>query len=71
MTHLCCSPCRLRFTPAAASLGACPECGKPLRASSPRDTVGFRLFGLEDIPHPLPEALAVSIPVPDPDLVLS
>jgi hypothetical protein len=28
--------------------------------------VGFRLFRLEDVPHSLPEAVAVSIPVPDP-----
>jgi hypothetical protein len=65
MTRLCCPACRLRFILAAAYLDACPECGEPLRASSLRDTVGFRLFGLEDVPPALPQALAVSIPVPD------
>jgi hypothetical protein len=66
MTHLCCPDCRLRFIRAAAYLDACPECDEPLRASSLRDTVGFRLFGLEDVPPALPQALAASIPVPDP-----
>jgi len=28
--------------------------------------VGFRLFVVEDVPQALPEALAVSIPIPDP-----
>jgi hypothetical protein len=68
MTHLCCPICRLRFTPAAAAyVGACPDCGEPVRRSNLRDTVGFRLFRLEDIPRSLPEAVAVSIPVPDLD----
>ena len=67
MTHLCCPDCRLRFTPAAAAhLGACPDCGEPLRASSLRGTVGFRIVTLEDVPHSLPQAVAVSIPIPDP-----
>jgi hypothetical protein len=67
MTRLCCPTCRLRFILAAAYLDACPECGEPLRASSLRATVGFRLFGLEDVPPSLPEAVAVSIPVPGPE----
>ncbi len=67
MTRLCCPRCRLRFILAAAYLDACPECGEPLRTSSLRATVGFRLFGLEDVPPSLPEAVAVSITVPDLD----
>ena len=67
MTRLCCPPCRLRFTPTAAALGACPGCGKPLRASSLQDTVGFRLYEPEDIPDSLPDAVAVTLPIPDPD----
>jgi hypothetical protein len=68
MTHVCCPACRLRFTLAAAAyLVACPECGEPpQRISSLERAVGFRLFGPEDIPLVLPEAAAVSIPVPDP-----
>jgi hypothetical protein len=68
MTHLCCPPCRLRFTPAAAAhLDACPGCGEPLRASSLSGTVGFVLFRLNDVPPSLPEAVAESIAVADPD----
>jgi predicted amidophosphoribosyltransferase len=68
MTQVCCPDCRLRFTPAAtAHLAACPECGEPLQRQAGMDgMVGFRLFRLEDVPHALPEAVAVSIPVPDP-----
>lgn len=64
-THLCCPDCRLRFTPGAAHLGVCPDCGEPLRAFRLQDTVGFRVFRLEDVPPLLPQAAAVSIPVPD------
>jgi hypothetical protein len=68
MTHLCCPRCRLRFTPAAgAYLASCPGCGEPPQPSSLEDTFGFRIFRLEDIPQPLPEAVAVSIPAPEPD----
>jgi hypothetical protein len=67
MTHLCCPTCRLRFILATAYLDACPECGEPLQASSLRATVGFRLMGLEDVPHPLPQAVAASIPVSEPE----
>jgi hypothetical protein len=68
VTHACCPDCRLRFTPAAAAhLMACPECGKPPRAlDGLAGAVGFRLFRLEDVPHSLPEAVAVSMPIPDP-----
>jgi hypothetical protein len=67
MSHACCPECRLRFTPAvAAYLAACPECGEPLRASSLRGAVGFRIFRVEDVPRPLPRAVAVSVPVPGP-----
>jgi hypothetical protein len=69
MTHLCCPSCRLRFTPAASAyLTACPECGQPPRPLSDlRSAIGLRLFRVEDLPQPLPEAVAVSIPVLDPD----
>ena len=67
MTHLCCPHCRLRFTPAAgAHLVACPECGDSPQPSSLEGTVGFRMFRLEDVPHPLPEAVAVALPGPEP-----
>ena len=68
MIHVCCPRCRLRFTPAAAAhLAACPECGEPPQPiASLESSVGFRLFRFEDLPHPLPEAAAVPIPVPDP-----
>jgi hypothetical protein len=66
VTHLCCPRCRLRFTPAAAAqLGACPDCGEPLRASSLQGTIGFKVFRLEDASASLPQAVAVSLPVPD------
>jgi hypothetical protein len=68
MTHVCCPDCRLRFTPAAAAyLVACPECGEPHQTMPGHaGLVGFRLFRLEDLPHSLPEAVAISIPIPDP-----
>ena len=67
MTPVCCPRCRLRFTPdVVAYLVMCPECGGPLeRIASFERAVGFRLFGPQDIPHSLPWALAVSIPVPE------
>ena len=67
MIHLCCPHCRLRFSAdAAAHLGACPDCGEPLQASSLQDTVGFRLVSLEAGPPSMPQAVAVSIAMPDP-----
>jgi hypothetical protein len=67
MTHLCCPSCRLRFTPAAAAyLTVCPQCGEPPFAAAAEGTVGFRLFRVEDVPQSLPEAIAVSIPIPRP-----
>lgn len=68
MTRACCPDCRLRFTPAAAAyLVACPRCGEPLRTPTGLEgAVGFRLFRVEDVPHSLPEAGAVSIPIDDP-----
>jgi hypothetical protein len=67
MTHVCCPDCRLRFTPAAAAyLVACPECGEPPKALAGLEgVVGFRLFRVDDVSH-LPEAVAASIPIPDP-----
>jgi hypothetical protein len=68
MTHLCCPNCRLRFTPAAtAYIIACPECGdSPQTIASLERTLGFRLVGPEDLPHKLPHATAVSLPLPKP-----
>ena len=67
MTHLCCPDCRLRFTrPAGTYLTACPECGDRPQPTTVEGAVGFRLFTLEDVPHPLPEAAVVSLPVPEP-----
>jgi hypothetical protein len=68
MTHTSCPACRIRFTPAVASaLAGCPHCGKPLHTSAdPLDVVGFRLFRLQDVPHPGPDAIAVSVALPDP-----
>ena len=68
MTHVGCPCCQLRFTPAtAALLVACPECGRPPQLiGAAEGVVGFRLFIAEDVPNPLPEAIAVSIPLPDP-----
>jgi hypothetical protein len=67
VTHACCPNCRLRFTPAASAyIAACPECGEPPQPSSGLEgVIGFRLFRLEDLPHSLPEAIAVSIPILD------
>jgi len=63
-----CPSCRLRFTAAAAAyLAACPQCGQPPQSiPGPEAAVGFRLFVVEDGPRELPEAVAVSIPIPDP-----
>jgi hypothetical protein len=68
MTHACCPDCRLRFDAAAAHLPACPQCGAKLQASPGLEgAVGFRLFKSEDFPHiSLPEAVTVSMPIPDP-----
>jgi hypothetical protein len=69
MTHLCCTSCRLRFTAdAAAYLVACPQCGRPPQPiAGAEGVVGFRLFLPEDSPREMPEAVAVSIWVQDPD----
>ena len=68
MTHLCCPGCRLRFTPAvSASLAACPQCGEALQlVAGAHGVIGFRLFEPEDPGESLPEALSVSLPLPDP-----
>jgi hypothetical protein len=64
MTHVACPYCGLRFT--AAYVAACPECGRPPQLFvGPQDVVGFRLFVAEDLPLPIPEAVAVSMPLPD------
>jgi hypothetical protein len=68
MTYACCAGCRLRFSPAAAAfLTACPVCGEPPQPlGALAGAVGYRLFTLEDAPHTLPEAVEVSMPIPDP-----
>ena len=68
MTHVGCPSCRLLFTPPlAAYLVACPECGRPPRPiAGAAGVLGFRLFVVEDDPQQMPEAVAVSIPIPDP-----
>jgi hypothetical protein len=68
MTHLCCPQCRLRFTPAAeAYLTACPECGEPPQPlAGLAGAVGYRLFRVEETPRPLPDAIEVAMPLPDP-----
>jgi hypothetical protein len=67
-THLCCPHCRLRFTPAAAYITACPECGdSPRPIASLELTFGFRVIGPEDLPHEFPYATAVSIALPTPE----
>jgi hypothetical protein len=68
MKNACCPSCRIRFTPAAAAhVVACPQCGRPpQRAGGLKEIVGFRLFTLEEVLDTLPEAVAVSMPVPDP-----
>ena len=68
MTHLCCPPCRLRFTRAAAAyITACPECGdSPQPVAILERTLGFRLVGSEDLPYELPNATAVSIALTEP-----
>jgi hypothetical protein len=67
MSRVCCPRCRLRFDAAASAyLVACPQCGDTPRPLRPQLTFGFRLYGLEDLPDDLPQAMAVEIPVPDP-----
>jgi hypothetical protein len=70
MTHACCARCRIRFAPpAAAYLTACPVCGEPLQPlAGLAAAVGYRLFRLEDAPRDLPEAIELSMPIPDPGL---
>ena len=67
MTHVGCPSCRLRCASAAAAyLGACPQCGRaPQPIADAEGAVGFRVFIVKDPPQELPEAVAVSLPVPD------
>jgi hypothetical protein len=67
MAHLCCPDCRLRFTPAASAyISSCPECGTQPQQITSEGAVGFRLVGPEDLPIDLPEAIAASLPPPEP-----
>jgi hypothetical protein len=68
MTHACCASCRIRFTSeAAAYLTCCPVCGEPpQRLTGLAGAVGYRLFRLEDAALTLPDAVEVSMPIPDP-----
>jgi predicted nucleic acid-binding Zn-ribbon protein len=68
MTHACCPTCRLRFDRAAAAyLMACPQCGGNLdQVSGARHTLGFRLFGHDDLADALPDAIAVAMRESDP-----
>jgi hypothetical protein len=66
MKNVCCTNCRLRFTPvAAANLLACPECGEPpvsIRAAD--GLLGFRLYTFDEAPDKSPQARAVTLPIP-------
>jgi hypothetical protein len=65
MTHVCCPRCRLRFTPAAAYISACPQCGDaPQAIVSLEGTFGFRLVGPEDLSEVFLDAVAVSLTDP-------
>jgi hypothetical protein len=68
MTRVCCPDCRLRFPPAASShLIACPDCGEPLQPiDSLESSLGLRLFSQDGVPSAIPDAIAVSLPVPEP-----
>ncbi len=68
MTQSCCPSCRLRFSPVvAAYLVACPQCGEPPQPiAGPAAVLGFRLFAAEEALPAIPQALAVSLPVPGP-----
>jgi hypothetical protein len=68
MSHASCPSCRLRFAPAlAAHMSSCPHCGQPVQPlGSPDAAFGLRLYTPDDGPRPLPEAIAMAMPVPDP-----
>jgi hypothetical protein len=68
MTQSCCPSCRLRFSPVvAAYLVACPQCGEPPQPiAGLAGMLGFRLFAAEEALAPIPQALAVSLPVEPP-----
>jgi hypothetical protein len=68
MSHLCCAPCRLRFTPAnAIYLTMCPECGQaPARIDDTQSMVGYRLFTDHAPKDTLAEAIAVALRTPEP-----
>lgn len=46
-----------------------PSCGEAVQHLEEfAGAVVYRLFRLEDTPHAVPEAIAVSMPIPDPVL---
>jgi hypothetical protein len=67
MNNVCCTNCRLRFTPAAAAnLPACPECGEPPVSIPTADgLLGFRLYTSDEGTDTSPQARAVTLPIPD------
>jgi hypothetical protein len=68
VTRPSCPACHLRFAPAAAAhLTVCPVCGGSLQTlDRPESAIGFRLYVPEQALPLLPDAVAVSVPVPDP-----
>jgi hypothetical protein len=68
MTRLCCPGCQLRFPPVASSyLIACPECSEPLQPiAGLESSLGLRLFAPDDMPGAFADAIAVSLPAPEP-----
>ena len=68
MSHLCCRPCQLRFTPAnAIYLTSCPTCGSPpARIDDMQSLVGYRLFTDHGVKDTLAEAIAVALRKPEP-----
>jgi hypothetical protein len=66
-TRKCCASCRIRFTAASAAyLSACPACGESLEPlAGLAGAMGYRLFTQEDTAGALPDAIEVSMPVPE------
>jgi hypothetical protein len=67
--QLCCSACRLRFTPDSATVhGTCPRCDEPLASMAPKDAMGYPLYaptpsgwepaGLDALAHAVADVIA-------------